>query len=211
MDRKLSTSGIYRLALYNRYVSSLHRNEGEYVSSQDLADATGHTAAQVRKDLTCYGSLGEPSKGYEIRKLKALLARIFGKDEVRNVILVGVGNLGMALIAYKGFQLQNFKIVACFDMDIRKIGRRVEDVMIYDIQDLNSIVAETKSQVAIVSVPATAAQSVVDRLVSAGIKAIMNFAPISVSVPKDIVLQNVDMSVELDRLYYLLRNPNYCL
>lgn len=205
MARRLSTSGIYRLALYNRYLSVLHRDEYDYVSSQELAEATGHTAAQVRKDLTAYGSLGEPSKGYEIRKLKDLLVKIFGKEEVRNVVLVGVGNLGMALLAYKGFQLQHFKIVACFDMDIRKIGKYVEDVLIYDIRDLDSVIANTKAQIAIVSVPIIAAQEVIDKLVSAGIKAILNFAPISVSVPKGVELQNVDMSIELDRLYYLLK------
>jgi len=208
MDRKLSTTGIYRLALYNRYLNGLHRGESDYVSSQELADATGHTAAQVRKDLTCYGSLGEPSKGYEIRKLKALLARIFGKEEVRNVILVGVGNLGMALLAYKGFQIQRFNIVASFDMDTKKIGKRIENVMIYHINDLASVVADTKAQVAIVSVPASSAQEVINKLVSAGIKAILNFAPSSLIVPEGIELQNVDLSVELDRLYYLLKNPH---
>jgi redox-sensing transcriptional repressor len=209
MGRKLSTSGIYRLALYNRYLSGLDRGEYEYISSQELADATGHTAAQVRKDLTSYGSLGEPGKGYEIRKLRAVLTRVFGKEKVRNVVLVGVGNLGLALIAYGGFQLQQFKIVAAFDRDVRKIGKYVEDVLIHDIRDLNSTIANTHADIAIVSVPARSAQRVVDQLVSAGIKAILNFAPANnVSVPEGIKLQNVDMSIELDRLYYLLQNSD---
>jgi redox-sensing transcriptional repressor len=204
----LSTSAIYRLALYNRYLSDLDRNEHEYISSQELADVTGHTAAQVRKDLTHYGSLGEPGKGYEIWKLKAMLTRIFGKEKVRNVILVGVGNLGLALLAYRGFQLQQFKIVAAFDRDVRKIGRYVEDVMIHDIRDLDSIVANINTHLAIVSVPAHSAQQVIDQLASAGIKAILNFAPANrLDAPEGVKLQNVDMSIELDRLYYLLRSP----
>lgn len=209
MDRKLSTSGIYRLALYDRYISSLDRAEDEYVSSQELADTTGHSAAQVRKDLTHYGSLGEPSKGYEIRKLQMLLMKVFGKETCRNVVLVGVGNLGMALISYKGLQLQQFKIVAAFDRDVRKIGRYVEDVPIYGIEELSSIITSTGADIGIVCAPALSAQSVIDQLVSAGIRAILNFAPAStLNVPKGVAIQNVDMSIELDRLYYLLRDED---
>lgn len=208
MARRLSTSGIYRLALYNRFLSNLDRDESDFVSSQELADATGHNAAQVRKDLTAYGSLGEPSKGYEIGKLKALLVKIFGKEKVRNVVLIGVGNIGMALIAYRGFQQQGFNIVASFDRDIRKINKQIENVTIYDIQDMEPIIANKKAEMAIVSVPANAAQEIVNRLVTAGVKAILNFAPINVIVPEDVELQNVDMSIELDRLYYLLKNPS---
>ncbi len=206
MDKRLSTSGIYRLALYDRYISSLDRFKSEYVSSQELADTTGHSAAQVRKDLTHYGSLGKPSKGYEIRKLESLLMDVFGKKDCRNVVLVGVGNLGMALISYRGFQQQKFKIVAAFDRDIRKVGRHVEDVPIHGIEELGPIVANTGADIAIVCVPAQSAQQIVDVLVSVGIKAILNFAPAStLNVPEGVAVQNVDMSIELDRLYYLLR------
>ncbi len=206
MGRKLSTSGIYRLALYSRYLSGLGKDEHQYVSSQELADATGHTAAQVRKDLTYNGGLGEPGRGYEIGKLKRMLTKVFGKEEVRNVILVGVGNLGLALIAYRGLQLQQFKIVAAFDRDIRKIGKYVEDVLIRDIQDLGPVIARAGVDMAILAIPSRSAQPMVDQLVSAGVKAILNFSPARVSVPEHVELQNVDMSIELDRLYYLLRN-----
>ncbi len=205
-SRKLSTSGVYRLALYNRYVSTLDRGKDEYVSSQELAEATGHSAAQVRKDLTSYGSLGEPGKGYEIRKLEAMLTRVFRKEKYREVILVGVGNLGLALISYRGFQEQQFRIVAAFDRDVRKIGKFVEDVPIHDIQDLSSVVTQTSAETAIVCVPAQSAQRVVDELILVGIKAILNFAPAGrLNVPEGIAIQNVDMSIELDRLYYLLK------
>ncbi len=205
--RKLSTSGVYRLALYNRYVSNLDRTRDNYVSSQELAEATGHTAAQVRKDLTYYGSLGEPGKGYEIGKLEKLLVRVFGKEESRNVVLVGVGNLGLALISYRGFPLQQFKIIAAFDRDVRKIGKYVEDIPIHDMQDLSSIVTATGTHIAIVCVPAQSAQRVIDDLVSAGVRAILNFAPAgTLNVPEHVAIQNMDMSIELDRLYYLLRD-----
>jgi redox-sensing transcriptional repressor len=207
MNRKISSSGIYRLALYSRYLSRISRGDREYISSQELAEATGHTADQVRKDLTSHGSLGEPGKGYQIGKLKKMLISIFGKQRFRNVILVGVGNLGMALILYKGFEEQKFNIAAAFDRDKRKIGKRIDGVLIHDLKDVEKIIADTKAEMAIVSVPAVVAQEVIDDLVSAGIKSILNFAPARVNVPKGVVLQNVDMSVELDRLYYLLKNP----
>jgi len=204
--KRLSTIGIYRLALYNRCLSSLDRCDHEYVSSQELANVTGGIATQVRKDLTCYGKLGEPGKGYEIGKLKRMLINIFGKDKVRNVILVGVGNLGMALIAYKGFELQQFKIVAAFDNDMRKIGRHFDGVSINDIRDLKATIASLNAEIAIVSVSTSSAQEVINELVSAGIKSILNFAPARVSVPKEVELHNVDLSIELDKLYYLLKN-----
>lgn len=206
MNRRISASGVHRLALYNRYLSGLDKDESEYISSRELAEATGHGAAQVRKDLTCYGSLGKPGKGYEIGKLRALLTKVFGKDRVRNVVIVGVGNLGLALIAYGGFQLQQFKIVAAFDTDVRKIGKWVEEVLIHDMRDLNSAIARIGVDAAIVSVPAQSAQRVVDQLVSAGIKAILNFAPRKIDAPDGVEIQTVDVSVELDRLYYLLKN-----
>ena len=207
MTRELSTSGIYRLALYSRYLSSTGKGKDEYVSSEELANATGHTAAQVRKDLTCHGSLGKPGKGYEVGKLQDLLTKVFGKKSVRNVALVGVGNLGMALMMYKGLPQQQFKIVAAFDRDIRKVGRYVEEVRIYDIRDIDRVLANTDTDIAIVSVPAHSVQRVVNQLASAGIKAILNFAPAHrLKTPEGFEIQNVDMSVELDRLCYVLEN-----
>ena len=207
MIRKLPISGIYRLALYSRHLPGLGRDEYGYISSQELADATGHTAAQVRRDITCYGSLGEPGKGYQIGKLKTMLTRIFDKEEATNVVLVGVGNLGMALIAHSGFQLQQFKVFAAFDRDVEKIGKYVEDVLIRDVRDLDSVLAGADTDIAIVAVPAHSAQYVVDKLVSAGIKAILNCAPVNVNVPEGVELQNFDMTIELDRLNCLLKNP----
>ncbi|MBD3182727.1 redox-sensing transcriptional repressor Rex [Candidatus Poribacteria bacterium] len=206
MGRKISTSGIYRLALYNRYISDLGKDDSDYVSSQELARATGHTAAQVRKDLTYYGSLGEPGKGYEIGKLKTLLTGIFNKDRIRNIIIVGVGNLGMALMAYEGFKSQQFNIIAAFDIDVMKIGKSIEGVKIHDIANMETTLTDLNAEMAIVSVPASSAQEVIDKLVSAGIKCILNFAPGHLNVPEYVNIHNVDLSIELDRLYYLLKN-----
>lgn len=204
MVKRLSTSGIYRLAQYGRSVSDMSKDDYDYVSSQELADATGHTAAQVRKDLTHHGSLGEAGKGYEVVKLKAMLTKVFGKEETINVILVGVGYLGTALISYSGFQQQKFRIAAAFDRDMRKIGTYVEEVLIRDTRVLESTIANMDIKMAIVTVPKLSVQRVINSLVSAGIKAILNFAPGHPNVPEGVELQNVDMSIELDRLCYLL-------
>lgn len=206
MNRKLSSTGIERLSLYHRYLSSLSRHEEEFISSMEIGEATNQTADQVRRDITCFGSFGTPSKGYKIGELKAVLRKILDKDKRWKIAIVGVGNLGSALLAYNGFRSQNFDIVVAFDNDIRKIGKRWEDVEIKDIEDLNStLIASLGIELAIVSVPAKAAQKVVDKLIQAGIKAILNFAPTSVTVPEGVKLQNVDLSIELDRLCYLLK------
>jgi len=135
-----------------------------------------------------------------------MLERTLGKERCQNVILVGVGNLGTALLAYKGFGPQKYRIVAAFDNDLRKIGRRIEDLEIQDTRDLAPIIASTGAKIAMVCVPSTAAQRVIDDLTAAGIRGILNFAPIRVVVPEHVKSRNVDLSVELDRVCYLLDN-----
>jgi redox-sensing transcriptional repressor len=208
MNRRISSTGIERLSLYYRYLSSLIRSEEKFISSEELGDATDQTADQVRRDVTCFGSFGVPSKGYRINELKDALGEVLGKEKIWKIAIVGVGNLGSALLAYKGFKSRNFNIVAAFDNDIRKIGKNWENVEIKDIEELNSTVASTGIEIAIVSVPVSEAQNVVDKLVSAGVKAILNFAPVNVNVPEGVKLQNVDLSIELDRLCYWLKNQD---
>jgi len=209
MSKKISSTGIQRLSLYYRHLSSLSGHEEEFISSEELGEITDQSADQVRRDITCFGSFGIPSKGYKIGELRAALRKILGKDKRWKIAIVGVGNLGSALLAYKGFKSQNFDIVAAFDNDIRKIGKHWEDVEIKDIEDLNSAtIASAGVKLAIVSVPALVAQKVIDKLVSAGIKGILNFAPASVTVPEGVKLHNVDLSIELDRLCYLLKHQD---
>lgn len=210
MSKKILSTGIRRLSLYYRYLSSLSGNEENFISSEEVGVATSQTADQVRKDITtCLGSFGIPSKGYKIDELRDALGKVLGKEKRWKIAIVGVGNLGSALLAYKVFRSRNFDIVAAFDNDIRKIGKRWEDVEIRDIEDLNSTtVASFGIELAIVSVPASVAQKVVDRLVQAGIKAILNFAPANVIVPEEVKLHSVDLSIELDRLCYLLKHQD---
>ena len=208
MSRKISSTGIERLALYYRYLTSLRGSERAFISSEQLARAVGHTAAQVRRDLTCFGTFGTPGKGYNIAELEAELSEILGKEKCWNVVLVGVGNLGSALLAYKGFQSRHHTIVAAFDRDFRKIGTHVEGLEIQDIRDLADSVPRTGAEIGIVSVPGAAAQEVVDALISVGIRGILNFAPARVTVPEGVILRYVDLSIESDRLCYLLEHPH---
>lgn len=162
----------------------------------------------MRRDLSCFGTFGTPGKGYPTADLKAKLSEILGKEKPRNVVLVGVGNLGSALLAYKGFQFPHYTIAAAFDHDVRKIGKHLEGLEIQDTQDLADLIPRIGAQIGMVSVPGDAAQEVVDALVSAGIKGILNFAPARVTVPEGIILQYVDLSLELDRLCYLFEHPS---
>ena len=206
MSRKISSTGIERLALYHRYLTSPNGSEQAFISSEELAKAVEHTAAQVRRDLSCFGTFGTPGRGYNRAALEEKLSGILGKGKCQNVVLVGVGNLGSALLAYKGFQSQCYTIVAAFDNDAKKIGKHLKGLEIQDIEKLRDVVSQTGAKMAIISVPAGVAQEVVDALISAGIQGILNFAPARVVVPEDIVLQHVDFSIKLDRLCYGLEH-----
>ena len=208
MSRRISSPGIERLALYYRYLTSLRGSQRTFISSEELAKAVGHTAAQVRRDLSCFGSFGTPGKGYNTADLEAELSEILGKERLWNMVLVGVGNLGSALLAHKGFQSRHYTIAAAFDHDIRKIGRHLEGLEIQDTRDLADVIPRAGAKIGIVSVPGEAAQEVVDALVSAGIRGILNFAPARVTVPEGVILRYVDLSIESDRLCYLLEHPH---
>ena len=207
MSRRLSSTGAERLSLYYRRLASFSDPEA-FISSEELAEAISHSAAQVRRDLSCFGTFGTPGRGYRVGELRNRLERAMGKVRSQNVILVGAGNLGMALLSYKGFRHHRYEIVAAFDSDLRKIGKRLEGLEIQDLQTLRPVVASTGAKMAIVSVPAGEAQRTIDRLISAGIHAILNFAPIQAVVPESVKLLNVDLSVEMDRLCYLMRGQH---
>ncbi|MFH1006022.1 MAG: redox-sensing transcriptional repressor Rex [Candidatus Latescibacterota bacterium] len=206
MSRTISSTGIERLALYSRYLSSANVAEQTFVSSEELAKAVEQTAAQVRRDLSCFGTFGTPGRGYARAELEEKLSEILGKVKSQRVVLVGIGNLGSALLAYKGFQSHPYTIVAAFDKDEARIGERLEGLEIQDIRKLSEVIVRTGAKIGVVSVPARSAQEVVDTLIASGIQGILNFAPVRVTVPKGIVLQDVDFSIKLDRLCYELEH-----
>jgi redox-sensing transcriptional repressor len=171
-----------------------------------MAERFNLNSAQVRKDLAYFGEFGVRGIGYYVAGLKTELQRILGLDRVWPVVLVGFGNLGSALFHYKGFDRQGFRIAAIVDDDPAKVAREVDSVPIVLSRDLAREVRARGIQIAILAVPADAAQGVTDELVGAGIRAILNFAPARLKAPRDVRLQNVDLSIELETLsFYLAR------
>jgi len=195
---------IRRLSIYTRCLLHLEEDGVKTVSSQELAERFNLNSAQVRKDLAYFGEFGVRGIGYYVAGLKAELQRILGLDREWAVVLVGFGNLGSALFHYKGFTRQGFKVVAIVDENPTKIGREVERVPVIASRDMAREVKARGIQVAILAVPVEAAQAVTDELVAAGIRAVLNFAPTRLRVPRDVRLNNVDLSIELETLSFYL-------
>lgn len=203
---KVPEMTVRRLSIYTRCLAQLEEDGVKTVSSQELAERFNLNSAQVRKDLAYFGEFGVRGIGYYVSGLKAELQRILGLDREWPVALVGFGNLGSALYHYKGFARQGFRIVVIFDDDPAKVGRDVG----VSVQPTSALAREVKArgvQMAIVAVPAESAQAVTDQLVAAGIRAILNFAPTRLRVPRDVRLKDVDLSIELETLsFYLARS-----
>jgi redox-sensing transcriptional repressor len=197
---------ISRLSLYLRELQHLVRAGRATVSSSQLAELFGFTDAQVRKDLAYFGHFGHPGIGYRCDELIAEIRRILGTDRQWTVTMVGVGNMGRALLGYKGFSAQGFRIVAAFDRDPRVIAQQIEGVPVYDVARLNEIVREQRIQLGMITVPAAHAQQAADQLVAAGITGIVNFAPVSLSLPEGIGLVGVDLTTELEQLAFSVAN-----
>jgi len=201
---KIPEMTIRRLSVYTRCLLQLEEDGIKTISSQDLAERFNLNSAQVRKDLAYFGEFGVRGIGYYVSGLKAELQRILGLDREWPVALVGLGNLGSALFHYKGFSRQGFRVAVVFDDDPAKIGRDIDGVPIVATSDIAREVAARSIQIAILAVPAEAAQAVTDQLVAAGIKAVLNFAPARLRVPREARLKHVDLSIELETLSFYL-------
>jgi redox-sensing transcriptional repressor len=204
--KRISESTIHRLSLYYRALSVLEKDSYETVSSKELARREKLTPAQVRKDLSFFGSFGTRGLGYPVKELKAQIAGILGIDRAWRVALVGIGNIGSALVSYKEFSRQGFQIIKLFDNDQRKIGSNHKGIEVSDARNLEPELKEAKIEVVIVAVPATVAQYIVDDIVKAGIKAILNFAPVNLKVPDDVYIRHENMSMELEYLSFAIVN-----
>jgi redox-sensing transcriptional repressor len=204
--RKISESTIHRLSHYYRTLSVLEKEDYETISSKELAKREGLTPAQVRKDLSFFGSFGTRGLGYPVRELRARIAKILGIDRNWRTALIGVGNIGSALVSYKEFAKQGFEIKLLFDSDQRKIGSNHKGIIIHDMEDLERKLKEEKIDIVIIAVPASAAQTIVDDVVKCGIRAILNFAPIKLKVPGDVFYRSENMAMELEYLSFALVN-----
>ncbi len=196
---------VRRLSLYLRELEGFLRHDRQTISSKQLGESLSLTDAQVRKDLAYFGQFGHPGIGYRVDELVTRIKCILGTDRTWNVLLVGAGNLGSALLSYRGFSKKGFQIVAVFDNDPKKVGQRIgpeKKLEIISISRLAEVIAERGIQMAIISVPADVAQSVAEGLVAAGIRGILNFAPASLNVPDSVPLASVDLAVHLEQLAF---------
>ena len=202
--RKIADSAVRRLALYLGFLEQSVAQGGATISSAELAQRGGTTPAQVRKDLSLFGSFGKRGLGYSVPELAGRIREILGLKRNHRVVLVGAGKMGGALLHYQGFRRHGFEVSAIYDCDPRKIGSRWNGLVIRDIGHLEADLKKEPTEIAIVVTPAEAAQEVADRLVRAGVKAILNFAPVQLAVPPDIAVQTVNMALELETLSFAL-------
>ncbi len=206
--KRISEPVIHRLSVYYRTLTALEREKTETVSSKILAKRERLTPAQVRKDLSFFGSFGTRGLGYPVQDLREKIASILGINRTWKVALVGVGNIGSALVSYKEFQRQGFNIKMLFDSDARKIGSIHKGIPIQDVKELSQEIKNNKIEMVIIAVPADSAQLVADEVIKAGIKAILNFAPITLKVSNEVMVRTENMAMELEYLSFFLANPH---
>jgi redox-sensing transcriptional repressor len=204
--RKIAESTVRRLSLYLRFLEEFEEQGIATVSSDALALRGGTTSAQVRKDLSFFGSFGKRGLGYAVPELAGRLREILGLGRDYQVVLLGAGKIGSALVQYRGFQKRGFEIVGIFDVDPAKIGKQWNGLTVSDIADLESRLSGQSIDIGVLVTPAEAAQALAERLVKLGIKAILNFAPVQLSVPDDVSVKNVNLALELEALSYALTN-----
>lgn len=205
-SRKIADSTVRRLAIYLRFLEEFDQNGAGTLSSEALATRAGTTSAQVRKDLSFFGSFGKRGLGYDVHALAERLRTILGLTRRYRVILVGAGRLAGALVQYAEFGARGFDIVAAVDKDPAKIGTRWGELVIADVAKLEQLVKHGNIEIAILVTPADPAQGLVDRLVSAGVTAVLNFAPVQLHVPEGMDVKNVNLAVELETLSYAIQH-----
>lgn len=203
--RKIPKAVIKRLSLYSRVLQAMEMRSVEKISSMDLGEKLGLNPAQVRKDLAYFGQFGVRGVGYYVADLRQSIKRILGTDREVRVGLIGVGNLGSALLSYGGFATQGFKIVAAFDNDRRKVGSIKNNIHIANVRELEEKLRSQAIDLVILAVPAHAAQEIAERVVRAGIKAILNFVPTRLVVPDNVKVHYVDLAIEIESLTYYLQ------
>jgi redox-sensing transcriptional repressor len=204
--RRIPEATVARLPLYYRALLETAERQISTISSERLAELAGVNAAKVRKDLSYLGSYGTRGVGYDVEYLLHEISRELGLTRDWPVVIVGIGNLGRALANYRGFGARGFRVMALVDADPALVGKRVGDLKVESIDDLDRIVAERRVAIAILATPAAAAQEVSDRLVAAGVTSILNFAPAVLSVPDGVSMRKVDLAIELQILsFYQLR------
>ena len=205
MDRvEIPKKAIYRLSIYQRCLSKLQENGKETVSSSALAGAAGVKPAQLRKDLTYFGQFGTRGLGYSVAELRDAIRDVLGREQLQPVVMVGAGNLGVALLRYRGFAKEGFEVVAAFDADPETVISRGVSVPVHGQHEMAAFVREKDVKLAVLCVPGGVAQEVANELVDAGVQGILNFSPTLLEVPEAVTVNNVDLALELENLSYFV-------
>ncbi len=204
--KRIADSTVRRLSLYLRFLEDLEQRGIDTISSDELASLGGTTSAQVRKDLSFFGSFGKRGLGYHVPELSGRLREILGLGRRWRVVIIGAGKIGAALAHYGGFRQRGFDIVAVYDSDPRKIGTRWDALLVRDISELEQAIRREPADIAVLAVPADAAQVALDRVVRAGFHAILSFAPVQLQLPPHVTLRTVNMAMELEGLSFALTN-----
>jgi redox-sensing transcriptional repressor len=204
--KHIAESTVRRLSAYLRYLEDFETRGLMTISSEELANRGGTTSAQVRKDLSFFGSFGKRGLGYSVPELAGRLREILGLGKEWRVVIVGAGKIGGALAQYRGFRHRGFNILAAYDNNAEKVGRKLEGIPVRDIAQLDRDIQREKPDIVVLTVPGEEAQKVVDRVVKAGVKAILNFAPAQLHAPPDVTVKTVNMAMELEGLSFALTN-----
>ncbi|MDP4088839.1 MAG: redox-sensing transcriptional repressor Rex [Bacillota bacterium] len=206
MERKrnISMAVIKRLPKYHRYLREMLNNDVDRISSKELSEKIGFTASQIRQDLNCFGDFGQQGYGYNVKDLYTQISGILGLSREYKTVIIGAGNIGQAIANYTRFDKLGFELQSIFDANPKLIGMRIRDVEIQDIDNLSNFLKRNHIDIGIICVPRINAQRVSDVLVSNGVKAIWNFAPVDLNTPEDVIIENVHLSESLLTLSYLL-------
>lgn len=210
MERKknISMAVIKRLPKYQRYLKELLKNDIDRISSKELSEKIGFTASQIRQDLNCFGDFGQQGYGYNVKDLYSEICNILGLTKEYNTIIVGAGNIGQAIANYTNFQKMNFNLVGIFDTNPKLCGLKINDIEIKDIDSLEGFLKDNNVNIAIICVPRKSAQSICDIVIKNGIKGIWNFAPVDLTIPEGIIVENVHLSESLLTLSCLMNEIN---
>lgn len=199
-EEKISEAVVRRLPKYYRYLDDLEQKGIERISSRKMSDDLNLNASQIRRDLNCFGGFGQQGYGYQVTKLKEEIKKILGLGKKYSAVIIGAGNIGQALINYLGFEREGYTITALFDVNEKIIGKEIHGKKIYAMSSLPEYLAENHADIGFIATPKEVAQQAANTLMKFGVKAIWNFAPIDVAVPKDVKIENVHLS---DSLYVL--------
>ena len=208
VSRKISESAVRRLSLYLRILEDLERKGQNTVSSEEMSGRSATTAAQVRKDLSLFGSFGKRGLGYAVTELAERLKKILGLDRRWRVALVGAGRIGSALVEYGGFAERGYDVVAIFDSDASKVGGKWGGLCVRDISEFEAVSNDESVEMVILAIPVEAVPSVMEHVEKAGVRGILNFAPTKLKVPLGVVVKDVNMVMELEALSFAFRQEN---